>query len=129
MDIVSSDMFGVDLLPAPEPCNWYLAKLSVRQTGVPLHRSIPLQYAKLPLRLADTLFQWVGPSGPALHETIPMDLTFERVYLGVIPATAISMIPAALLGLLLGLVVWKAFYRIYTRLDQRPSQSAHAKSH
>lgn len=72
------------------PCMYMLARIRAHHFGVDIPQRTPATSAVT--RLAHTLYGWsvsrVRPSSP---DRIPIDLVWEHVYLGFVPATAVRM--------------------------------------
>ena len=81
-----------------------MARISAHATGV---RVAPHGRAHSWLtRAAEATLGWAAPRARPAPTTIPMDVTFERMYLGFIPATALSMIVTMLGVLTLFAIAW-----------------------
>lgn len=93
-----------DTRPATElhPCPVLLARIAAQPTGVPVAPAART-HSQL-ARLAEAVFGWAAPYSQPAPTSIPVDLTFERLYLGVIPATALRMLPT-MLAVLVGPIV------------------------
>jgi len=88
-------------LAAARPCPVINARITVRPTGVAV-ATHPRTHSWLTRAAAVTL-GWAAPTMRA-PAAIPVDITFERLYLGVVPATALSM-ARTMLGVFLLLAI------------------------
>lgn len=128
IEVMPSDVLGGESPAAPRPCTMLLARLTARTTGVPLPVAPPRKHTTHLLQLAERMLAWAAPRGAASAATpIPLDLTFERVYLGGIPSSALAMLVCALLALGAACLV----YPLLARQWRSPPQAApfvdHAK--
>ena len=81
---------GVPDEPA-QPCPLLLARIRTRASGVRIPADTRKPTSAL-LRAAEAAFGWAAPQREVPAERpMPLHVTFEHVYLGFIPATAVPM--------------------------------------
>ena len=74
-------------LSEARPCSVLLARITVHPTGV---RVAPHPHARSWLtRAAEVALGWAAPPAIPAPAAIPIDITFERLYLGLVPSTAL----------------------------------------
>lgn len=109
-EILASDTINInsDASTAPHfPCPKLYLHLVVQETGIPIPPAVDLLQSTLAFapmfRFAETVFGRLA-SGEKEREarSAPIHLTLERLYLGGVPATALSMTPPMLVMLMLG---------------------------
>lgn len=87
--------------PPAFPCELLLARITVHTDNVPIPLDPRTPHSSTLGAWAEKTFGWLAPRTSA-PPTIPVDVTFERLYLGFLPGSTIPMVLslAALLGLL-----------------------------
>ncbi|WFD20899.1 hypothetical protein MCAP1_003154 [Malassezia caprae] len=80
------------------PCNVIMARITIRPTGVAV-AAHGRRHSWL-TRVAEFTLGWAAPAMRA-PTAVPVDITFEHLYLGVVPATALSMARTMLVVLML----------------------------
>ena len=89
-------------LSEARPCSVLLARITVHPTGV---RVAPHPHARSWLtRAAEVALGWAAPPAIPAPAAIPIDITFERLYLGLVPSTALRM-ASTMLGVLTVLAI------------------------
>ena len=105
LDVKAPGPVSLEQFPL-EPCPLLLLRVSAASTGVPLrgyNRST-----------------WAASTMP-IAATIPVDLTFERLYLGFVPATALPMACIVLIALVASIPIVR---RVQHILDATARDSA-----
>ena len=116
LDVKAPGPVSLEQFPL-EPCPLLLLRVSAASTGVPLRGYNRSPWAAAP---ADTLFGWAASTMP-IAATIPVDLTFERLYLGFVPATALPMACIVLIALVASIPIVR---RVQHILDATARDSA-----
>ena len=101
------------------PCELLFARISANMYGVSLSAS-PSQSTSILSRWAETVYGWTLSSKAMKSTTkvappIPIDLVFERLFLGCIPATALRMALLSTVVLPIVLLVMAPMQRVMLR--------------
>lgn len=92
------------------PCTRLQARVRADITGV---RLSPTPYRPSPLfAMIEAALGWAGPCPTDTHAPIPVDVTFEHVYLGFLPSSAVPMLAYMVAAVLLARYVAPIFLRI-----------------
>lgn len=107
------DVIHVDAAPhEPKyPCDLLFARIDMSTSGVPIPHEASVRGVLG--SISEAAFGWAAPAPQAVAaaRTVPVHVTFERAYLGGIPATSVSLLLAALVALPLAVYVYRRLLR------------------
>ena len=107
------DVIHVDAAPHEQksPCDLLFARIDVSTGGVSIPHEADVRGTLA--SISEAVFGWAAPAPQAVAtaRTVPVHITFERAYLGGIPATSVSLLMAALVVLPLAVYVYRRLLR------------------
>lgn len=100
------------------PCEILFATVNAKNTGVPIPQR-PHEKLGWRQKASALMFDWAGPHrGVAARTSIPVDVVFERLHLGFIPATALPLIALVLVAICIATLVAPYFLRAYRNVPE-----------